>query len=79
MTASLTRFDSSSLMRDVLVARKFDEAAGKIGIAGRQRRLDIFGDQRRAVPQGRIEPQIGQFGRIVLRRQDRKGVARVWP
>ena len=64
---------------DVLVARQFDKAAGKIGIAGRQRRLDIFRDQRRAIPQGRIEPDIGQFGRIVLRRQDRTGVARVRP
>jgi hypothetical protein len=27
---------------DVLVPREFDKAAGEIGIAGRQRRLDIF-------------------------------------
>ena len=63
---------------DIPVARKFDEAAGKIGIAGCQRRLDIFRNQRRTIPQGRIEPLIGQFGRIVLRRQDRKSVACVW-
>ena len=41
---------------DVPVAREFDKTVGEIGIVGRQRRLDILGDQPGAVPQGRIEP-----------------------
>ena len=66
--------------RDILVAREFDKAAGKIGIAGRERGLDVFaaisaGLFRRA----ELSLQIGQFGRIVLRRQDGKGVARMRP
>ena len=49
---------------DLLVARQFNEAVGEIGIACRQCRLDIFGKQPRAIPQGRIELEIRQFGRV---------------
>jgi hypothetical protein len=35
--------------------REFDKAVGEIGIAGRQRRLDIVAITRRFVPQSRIE------------------------
>ena len=55
VTASLTRFDSSSLTAMPLSRGKFDEAVGEIGIAGCECRLDIFGDQRRIAPQGRID------------------------
>ncbi len=58
---------------------RLDEAVGEIGIAGGERRLDVLGDQRRVVPQGRIELEIGQRGRIVLRRQDGSSVAGVRP
>ena len=61
VTASLTRFDSSSLTDDAPVAREFDETCGEVGIIGRQRRLDILGDQPGAVPQGRIELQVGEL------------------
>ena len=40
---------------NALVAGEFDEAVGEIGIARRQRRLDVLGDQRLVAPQGRIE------------------------
>ncbi len=64
---------------DAFVAREFDEACGEVGIVGRQRRLDILGDQPGAVPQGRIELQIGELGRLVLRRQNGAGIAGMRP
>ena len=64
---------------DVLVAGEFDEAVGEIGIARRQRRLDVFGDQRLVVPQSGIDLEIGQRRRVVLRRQNGAGLAGVRP
>jgi hypothetical protein len=61
------------------VAREFNEACGEVGIVHRQRRLDILGDQSGVVPQGRIELEISEFGRLVLRRQDGSGVTGVRP
>jgi hypothetical protein len=65
--------------RNVSLAREFDKAAGEIGVAGFQRRFDIPRDQLRIIPQSRIEPDIGEFGGIVLRRQDAACIARVRP
>jgi len=64
---------------DASVAREFDEACGEVGIIGRQRRLDILGDQPGAVPQGRIELQVGELARLVLRRQNGAGIAGMRP
>ena len=58
---------------------KIDKAVGEIGVAGGQRRLDILLDHSVVVPQSRIELEIGEFSRIVLRRQNGAGVARMRP
>ncbi len=55
--------------RDVLFPGEFDEAAGEIGIAGGKCRLDMIGDGSAVIPQNRIELEIGQNSRVVLRRQ----------
>ena len=73
-TASLTRFDSSSLERNVLFPGEVDKAVGEIGVVGGERRLDVLGDDVGVIPQSRIELEVGELGRIVLRRQD--GIAR---
>ena len=65
--------------RDVLFPGEVDKTVGEIGIVGGQRRLDILGDERGVIPQSRIELQVGQLGRIVLRRQDGKGVPGMRP
>jgi len=50
-------------------------------LAGRHRRPPApprySRDQRWCIPKGRIKPDIGQFRRVVLRPQKRKGVARL--
>ena len=51
---------------DALVAREFDKAGREVGIVSRQRRLDMLGDQPGAVPQGRIELQVGELGGLIL-------------
>ena len=65
--------------RDVLLPRQFDEAVGEIGVVGCQCRFDIFRDDGRFVPQGKIELGTGQCGRIVLCGQQGIGVARMRP
>src|SRR4030088_1754669 len=65
--------------RDVLLPGEIDKAAGKIGIAGGERRLDILFDDGLVVSQGRIELAIRKFRRIVLRQQYGAGVARMRP
>jgi len=39
---------------DALVPRQFSEAVGKVGIVGRQRRLDILRDQRWCIPKAEL-------------------------
>ena len=64
---------------NALVAGEFDEAVGEIGIALRERCLDVFGDQRLIAPQGGIDVDIGQRRGVVLRRQNGAGLAGVRP
>ena len=54
-----------------LLARSASFAASAASIFSR--------DQRLVIPQSRIDLEIGEFRRIVLRRQDRAGVARMRP
>ena len=58
---------------------KIDKTVGKIGIVGGQRRLDILLDDSAVVSQSRIELEVGKLSRIVLRRQNCAGVARMRP
>jgi hypothetical protein len=64
---------------NALVAGELDEAAGEIGIARRERCLDVVGDQRLIAPQGGIDVDIGQRRGIVLRRQNGAGLTGVRP
>ena len=59
--------------------RQIDKAVRQIGVVGSQRRLDILLDDGAVVSQSRIELKVGKCSRIVLRRQNSAGVARLRP
>jgi hypothetical protein len=65
--------------RDVFRRGKFDKTVRQIGIARRQRDLDILRDDVGRIPQGRIGSDIRQGCGIVLRSQDGAGVAGMRP
>ena len=64
---------------NALVTRQFNEAVSQIGIAFRERRLDMLGNQRLVAPQGGIDLDIGQQRGIVLCRQNGPGLAGMRP
>ena len=64
---------------DVPVAREFDKTVGEIGIAGGQRRLDIVRHQRGLFRRAELSLISASCGGLVLRRQDRAGVAGMRP
>ena len=65
--------------RDVFRRGKFDKTVCQVGVVGRQRRFDVLRDDVRRISQGRIELEVGQFDRIVLRGQDGAGVPGMRP
>ena len=64
---------------NVFLRGEFDKAAREIGVVGGKRRLDVLLDGSLVVPQSRIELEIGENSRIVLRCQNGAGVARMRP
>src|SRR5260370_18724298 len=64
---------------DVSLPGELDKAVGEIGIVCGKRGFDIPGDDGLVVLQSRIELEVGENSRIVLRRQNGAGVARVRP
>ena len=64
---------------NVFLPGQIDKTVGKIRVVGSQRGLDILLDDGAVVSQRRIELKVGKLSRIVLRRQNSAGVARVRP
>jgi len=65
--------------RNTLLVCQRDKAVGKIRISSKQGRIDVPRDHTGITAQHGVEPDLGELRGIVLRRQNRAGLARMRP